>query len=177
MFYQALKTALAGKTCNPEGTACPVIASQELRRLACGGDWVASSAEGAWTDFLAALDNGRTRPGETRVQPDVREWRTDGSELSETCDRSAFMPPRTVFADRARIRGAIVSDLAPWEERHVSVPVRSEDLPWKNYAPGIYRFFAVRVCPTVRPVPRGTQGFFVQILPVESSTARSTCPG
>jgi hypothetical protein len=174
-FYRAVKGRLSTNVCGLEGIACPVLASEELRRIDCGGQWVAPSAETAWRDFLTALDRDPAQPASARIEPEVRVWTPGPAALEERCNASAFDLPLSVRRERDRVRREVMSKAPDWLAPAVFVRMGSPDVPWKNYSPTIYTFFLVRACPLDRPAPGAASGFFIRIEPVESETTNPPC--
>lgn len=177
-FYRRVKGSFGDRVCDEEGAACGVLAAEELRRIDCGAAWLAPSAEAAWRDFLAAVDRGTSVGASAlRVAPDVRVGASRDDPLRETCSDQAFAVPSSVRVDRDRIRAAIDASQADWSERSVTVAMRPDDPPWKNLAPGVYRYFRLRACKAVRPVVGAPQpGYFIDIAPVETADTDPPCP-
>jgi hypothetical protein len=170
-FYRRVKQR-GGRACDREGTACDVLASQELRRIDCGAAWPAPTAEAAWQGFLAALGDQRGQAASSHLYPDVRAWSDRDAMLSERCPAETFAVPAALKAQRERIAKSIGGDSRPWEIRSVTVPLAAGDRPWKNYSPDVYRFIAIRACRATRPVAGGRAGgYFIDLVPLETENA------
>jgi hypothetical protein len=174
-FYRRIKAEFTTGVCDPEGVSCNIAASEELRRIDCGSSWLAPTAEIAWQTFLQSLDATRPQPQVPRVEPDVRVWMPGAQQFAESCPDAAFQIPNSVRLDRESIRAQVASSDKPWIDRSAIVQIRQQDVPWKNYAPGIYRFFRIRACAPARPVVGATSGFFIRIIPIESEHTDPLC--
>jgi hypothetical protein len=166
-FYKIVVTGMRSQECNNEGTSCAILAAQELRRIDCGFEWLAPDPRRAWTDFVEAVRGAGPEAGSrAHFEPNIRSNR---APFSTSCPADAFTMPSS-FSDR----GFSVPNGSALE-RSVVVPIKANDQPWQNFAPGVYKFFRVRVCPYNRPSLQAQRRYFVQIRPVARETEDPPC--
>lgn len=165
-FYQRVLRSVRDGMCTGDGFDCGEIATQELRRLACGFSWLAPDPKTAWDDLAGALQSPETATGAALHLEPVVDVRHPDPMSDFSCVPGAFAVPKAVLRRASLIRDALAKTRVGPLERVVSFELTEDDGPWSPHGPRVDGpvFLRIQVCRWPRPfVGLGAARYFVEL--------------
>jgi hypothetical protein len=156
-FYEWINQYYSEEICSIEGVSCYYYASEELRLLDCGFNWLTDSKEKAWSDYLHHL--------EPNVSPGSVHNKDYDSRVKETkCPKNAFEPLKSIIRSDSIIKKADIN-------KGVIIPIDKEDYPSSNLSWEYYSHFYVKACPYYRVSLGKKESYYVTIQPVQKDSS------